>query len=173
LLPNVQLETGVRQWLKENGEEVSEPRMAALKVPCDFLCPITQEVMKHPVMNKHGINCEQQAILEWLNKGNNACPMTRNPLRPSTLLPSVQLETDVRDWLKENGEEVSEPQRGANNLDFMGVVCAWRCFFMWWSAFMLFLEREKETGCSGILATSAHQSACVVLHPEALKSAAS
>jgi hypothetical protein len=79
--------------------------------------------MKHPVMNKYGINYERRAILEWLNDGNNTCPMTRNPLRPSMLLPNVQLETNVREWLKENGEEVSEPQRGANNLDFMGFIC--------------------------------------------------
>jgi hypothetical protein len=97
--------------------------MTALEVPYDFLCPITQEVMKYPVMNKYGINYERRAILEWLNDGNDTCPMTRNPLRPSMLLPNVQLETDVREWLKENGEEVSEPQRGANNLDFMGVIC--------------------------------------------------
>jgi hypothetical protein len=92
--------------------------MSALEVPYDFLCPITQEVMKHPVMNKYGINYERRAILEWLNE-NNTCPMTRNPLRPSMLLPNVRLETEVRAWLKENGE-VSELQLG----DFMGaLVC--------------------------------------------------
>jgi hypothetical protein len=123
LLPNVQLETDIREWLKENGKEVLAPHMAARKVPYDFLCPITQEVMKHPVMNKYGINYERRAILEWLNDGNNTCPMTRSPLRPSMLLPNVQLETNVREWLKENGEEVSEPHRGANNLDFMGFIC--------------------------------------------------
>ena len=94
--------------------------MSARKVPNDFLCPITQEVMTHPVMNKYGINYERRAILEWLYNGHNSCPMTRNPLRPSMLLPNVRLETEVRAWLKENGEEVSELQRG----DFMdALVC--------------------------------------------------
>jgi hypothetical protein len=114
-------------WLEENGEqEVSEPHMTTLleEVPYDFLCPITQEVMKHPLMNKYGINYERRAILEWLNNGNNTCPMTRNPLRPSMLLPNVRLETKIRAWLKENGEqEVSEQQHGANNLDFIGAAC--------------------------------------------------
>jgi hypothetical protein len=120
LLPNVRLETAIRFWLKENGEEVTHPDMVALEVPYHFLCPITQEMMQHPVMNKYGINYERRAILKWLNNGNDTCPMTRNPLRLSMLLPNVRLESEVRAWLKENGEVVSELQRG----DFMGaLVC--------------------------------------------------
>ena len=122
LLPNVRLETEILFWLKENGaEEVKHSHMAAAReVPYDFLCPITQEVMQHPVMNKYGINYERRAILDWLNKGNNTCPMTRNPLRPSMLLPNVRLEIEVRAWLEENGEEVSKLQRR----HFMGaLVC--------------------------------------------------
>ena len=60
-------------------------------VPPEFICPITQELIVFPVMSRYGLNYERQAILEWLQKGNPTCPMTRKPLRPSMLLPNVLL----------------------------------------------------------------------------------
>jgi hypothetical protein len=96
--------------------------------PSDFICPITHDVMQHPVMNRFGLNYERRAILEWLSNGNLTCPITRQPLKPSMLLPNVRLETKIRVWMLETGqyEEFRKAHRksGTKNLDFLvGFVC--------------------------------------------------
>ena len=40
-----------------------------------FICPITQELMKEPVMTKYGHLFEREAILAWIRK-NQKCPLT-------------------------------------------------------------------------------------------------
>jgi len=67
-------------------------------VPADFFCPITCEMMKDPLMTRSGQNYERRAILEWLQKHNNTCPLTRQPLRLSDLLPNAALRSRIQAW---------------------------------------------------------------------------
>jgi hypothetical protein len=71
--------------------------------PAEFLCPITKKVMKDPVVTRYGIYFEKKAILEWLNQGNNYCPVTGNPLRPSNLISDKTLEWKIQYWASKNG----------------------------------------------------------------------
>ena len=54
------------------------------------ICPITQDVMKEPVIDKEGNTYEKSAILEWL-KTNNKSPITRNIISASELIPNRAL----------------------------------------------------------------------------------
>jgi hypothetical protein len=90
--------------------------------PFNFICPITQELMNHPVMNRWGANYERKAILEWLNKGNKTCPLTRNRLKPSMLIPNAALEAQIREWMLQTGQEQPEVQRGGKHQDFLGLM---------------------------------------------------
>jgi hypothetical protein len=54
------------------------------------ICPITQDVMKEPVIDKEGNTYEKSAILEWL-KTNNKSPITRNVISASELIPNRAL----------------------------------------------------------------------------------
>ncbi len=45
-----------------------------MAAPNRYLCPITQEVMVHPMMDREGHNFEQAAILDWLQR-SSCCPM--------------------------------------------------------------------------------------------------
>ena len=54
------------------------------------ICPITQEVLREPVIDYEGNTYEKSAILNWL-KINNTSPITRNPLRPDQLVPNRAL----------------------------------------------------------------------------------
>jgi hypothetical protein len=54
------------------------------------ICPITNEVMREPVIDYEGNTYEKSAILNWL-KINNTSPITRNPLRIDQLVPNRAL----------------------------------------------------------------------------------
>lgn len=54
------------------------------------ICPITQDVMREPVIDKEGNTYEKSAILEWL-KTNNISPITRNVISASELIPNRAL----------------------------------------------------------------------------------
>lgn len=57
----------------------------------EFICPITNELMKNPVMTKDGITYEKEAIMDWLKK-NSSCPVTRKPLCKEDLFPNYSLK---------------------------------------------------------------------------------
>ena len=54
------------------------------------ICPITQEVMREPVIDSEGNTYEKSAILEWL-KTSNKSPVTRNVISASQLIPNRAL----------------------------------------------------------------------------------
>jgi hypothetical protein len=75
--------------------------------PKEFVCPISLEVMKEPVMSKDGQNYDRQAILQWLNQGNFDCPLTRRPLKPSYLLPNHSLKMSIMRWKVDQGVDLN------------------------------------------------------------------
>ena len=54
------------------------------------ICPITQDVMIEPVIDREGNTYEKSAILEWL-KTTNISPITRNVISASQLVPNRAL----------------------------------------------------------------------------------
>jgi hypothetical protein len=73
-----------------------------LKVPDAFICPITLEVMKFPLMTRTGLNFDCDAILHWI-KTNGSCPLTRKPMRPSDLISNRKLHQDITRWRIQSG----------------------------------------------------------------------
>ena len=71
-------------------------------IPANWYCPLTLEVMTDPVMTVHGQNFERDAILEWLNQGNNSCPLTRKPLRPSMMVSNAALRRSINKWFRDH-----------------------------------------------------------------------
>lgn len=59
-------------------------------------------------MSKDGKNFEKRAIMDWLNRGNVCCPLTRQPLKPSLLVPNVNLRLKINRWRKDNVVEGSD-----------------------------------------------------------------
>ena len=75
-------------------------------IPDQFICPLTLDVMEDPLITREGKNFERQAIVEWLNQGNNTCPLTRQPLSLSKLIPNTTLRMKIVAWKKDNGMQV-------------------------------------------------------------------
>jgi hypothetical protein len=79
-------------------------------VPEHFICPISLEIMRDPVMNKGGQNYDRRSILRWLHRGNKNCPLTRQPLVPSQLAPNSALWKTIQEWKKEQGMETEQEE---------------------------------------------------------------
>lgn len=98
-----------------------------ISVPEEYVCPISLSVMKDPVMSKDGKNFEKRAIMDWLNRGHVNCPLTRQPLKPSLLVPNANLKMNIQQWRKENNvSDVDENEHSCsaeeNEVDFVGLL---------------------------------------------------
>ncbi|KAJ8686204.1 hypothetical protein QAD02_021998 [Eretmocerus hayati] len=81
-------------WLKRedcNAVNITED----MEIPDEFLCPITHEVMREPVMCSDGFTYERAAINEWFLCGKFTSPMTNEPLRTTTLTSNVPLRNAI------------------------------------------------------------------------------
>lgn len=68
-------------------------------VPDSFLCPLTQEVMREPVVDPEGNTYERSAIEAWLEK-NSTSPITRKTLRREDLVPNRALRDVIAEHYK-------------------------------------------------------------------------
>ena len=50
------------------------------RIPPDFICPITQEIMRDPVIALDGHSYERTAITQWFGLGRIKSPLTNAPL---------------------------------------------------------------------------------------------
>jgi len=70
-------------------------------VPEEFICPITNEIMKNPLMSIHGFSFERDAIFEWLQT-HSTCPLSRRELTVSKLVTNCALRERIRGWCEAN-----------------------------------------------------------------------
>ncbi|XP_058642044.1 WD repeat, SAM and U-box domain-containing protein 1-like [Onychostoma macrolepis] len=67
-------------------------------VPDEFLCPITRELMKDPVIAADGFSYEREAMESWINTPNRSSPMTNLPLQTTLLTANRSLKTAIQRW---------------------------------------------------------------------------
>mmetsp|Transcript_1650 Transcript_1650/g.3539 ORF Transcript_1650/g.3539 Transcript_1650/m.3539 type:complete len:105 (-) Transcript_1650:226-540(-) len=60
-------------------------------VPPDYICPITQELMRDPVSALDGHSYEREAITQWFEQGRIESPLTNAPLGSTQLIPNYTL----------------------------------------------------------------------------------
>ena len=70
-------------------------------IPFTFICPLTKNIMKEPVITKYGSNYEKNAIENYL-KENKKDPLTGNPLSLNMLKPNLKLKQAIEDYIKNN-----------------------------------------------------------------------
>jgi hypothetical protein len=66
-------------------------------------------------MSRSGKNFERKAIIEWLDRGNPTCPLTRQPLGLSLLVPNARLRIEVEEWKRKHGYEIKTRDDSNNN----------------------------------------------------------
>lgn len=63
-----------------------------------FRCPISQEVMREPVVTCDGQTYEKQNIQEWFRRGTQTSPLTNLPLDSKEVVPNLALRQAVADF---------------------------------------------------------------------------
>ncbi|KAL3501863.1 hypothetical protein ACH5RR_036312 [Cinchona calisaya] len=67
-------------------------------VPDDFLCPISLELMRDPVIVATGQTYERSYIQRWIDCGNTTCPKTQQKLENLKLTPNYVLRSLISQW---------------------------------------------------------------------------
>lgn len=73
-----------------------------IAIPEEFICPLSGNVMVHPLMTRTGLNFEKSAIIEWIQTGDGNCPINGTALEPSDLIPNRALEEKIAFWRWDN-----------------------------------------------------------------------
>ncbi|KAG2321650.1 hypothetical protein Bca52824_014863 [Brassica carinata] len=76
-----------------------------LTIPEDFLCPISLELMKDPVIVSTGQTYERSYIQRWIDCGNLRCPKTQQKLGNFTLTPNYVLRSLISQWCAKHNIE--------------------------------------------------------------------
>lgn len=70
-----------------------------VEIPKHFLCPLTNQIMKHPVMTKYGQCFERSAVMGFIMQhGGRASHL-------SGLSTNWQLRAEIRAWRLINGQD--------------------------------------------------------------------
>ena len=72
-----------------------------MDIPSEFICPITQEIMKEPVSDNEGVSYEKLSIERWLSR-NNTSPISRRPLYMRDLRPNIALKNLISSFNEKN-----------------------------------------------------------------------
>ena len=83
-----------------NGEVARKAKRDSLGLehippPNEFICPITYDVMRNPVVASDGNSYERVAIEAVLRSGNGLSPLTREPLRADVLISNRNLRQRI------------------------------------------------------------------------------
>lgn len=79
---------------------------SSIEIPEEFLCPLTLEIMKDPVMTRHLYSFERGAIVEWLARGNDHCPLSRKPMGLRDIITNHKLRAQIQKWQRENEQDI-------------------------------------------------------------------
>ncbi|PHT47955.1 U-box domain-containing protein 10 [Capsicum baccatum] len=71
-------------------------------IPEEYLCPISLELMRDPVIVATGQTYERSFIQRWIDGGNTRCPKTQQILQDLTLTPNIALRSLISDWCSKN-----------------------------------------------------------------------
>ncbi|KAI7807924.1 WD repeat, SAM and U-box domain-containing protein 1 isoform X1 [Triplophysa rosa] len=88
---------GVRSKVMKKIEELKMSSVCN-GTPDEYLCPITREIMRDPVIAADGYSYEREAIESWINTKNRTSPMTNLPLQTTLLTPNRTLKMAICRW---------------------------------------------------------------------------
>lgn len=91
-----------------NGDGLEESN---IRIPDDFRCPISLELMTDPVIVATGQTYERAEITRWISDGDNrTCPKSGLTLSHTTLIPNYALRNLIREWCIQNNVHLSAPR---------------------------------------------------------------
>ncbi|XP_027314017.3 WD repeat, SAM and U-box domain-containing protein 1 isoform X3 [Anas platyrhynchos] len=92
---------GLRSKILQKIEELRMKMVSvSVAIPDEFLCPITRELMKEPVIAADGYSYEKEAMENWISNKRRSSPMTNLPLHSLMLTPNRTLKMAISRWLE-------------------------------------------------------------------------
>ncbi|XP_030772852.1 WD repeat, SAM and U-box domain-containing protein 1 isoform X2 [Rhinopithecus roxellana] len=92
---------GLRSKVLRKIEELrTKVKSLSSGIPDEFICPITRELMKDPVIASDGYSYEKEAIENWISKKKRTSPMTNLVLPSAVLIPNRTLKMAINRWLE-------------------------------------------------------------------------
>ena len=88
-----------KEQLKEENEQLENKILNKKNIDNNFICSITLEVMKDPVICSDGHTYERSAIEKWLST-NSCSPMTRQIITNKSLIPNIALRNIIQEYEK-------------------------------------------------------------------------
>ena len=72
-------------------------------VPKEFLCPISQEIMRQPTINEAGHTYDFESIFDWYASGHRTDPLTRQEIKNiNCLIPNRLAESLISAFLQDD-----------------------------------------------------------------------
>uniref|UniRef100_A0A3Q2R1U3 WD repeat, SAM and U-box domain-containing protein 1 n=1 Tax=Fundulus heteroclitus TaxID=8078 RepID=A0A3Q2R1U3_FUNHE len=78
--------------------EALKAEQSGSEAPDEFLCPISRELMKDPVIAADGYSYERESIESWIRGKTKTSPMTNLPLQTTLLTPNRSLKMAITRW---------------------------------------------------------------------------
>ncbi|TQD77761.1 hypothetical protein C1H46_036665 [Malus baccata] len=89
----------------DDHDDIKKPDANSSAIPDDFICPISLELMRDPVIVATGQTYERSYIQRWVDCGNTTCPKTQQKLVNLTLTPNYVLRSLIAQWCINNNIE--------------------------------------------------------------------
>ncbi|KAG0566812.1 hypothetical protein M758_7G084200 [Ceratodon purpureus] len=97
------MEDDVSQARSRSGNQTGkDAEVPVLTPPTEFLCPITLDLMRDPVIVATGQTYDKSSITRWIQAGHSSCPKTGQKLAHNNLIPNYALRSLISQWCEDN-----------------------------------------------------------------------
>ncbi|ESQ49297.1 hypothetical protein EUTSA_v10020790mg [Eutrema salsugineum] len=93
----------MRKMAKSSSLEMLE----TVSCPEEFRCPLSNDLMRDPVVLASGQTYDKLFIQKWLSSGNRTCPKTQQVLPHTALTPNLLIREMISKWCKKVGLETT------------------------------------------------------------------
>ncbi|XP_038989918.1 U-box domain-containing protein 9-like [Phoenix dactylifera] len=97
--------------------ELKDLTFGSPAVPQHFLCPISCELMRDPVIVASGETYDRPFIQKLLNSGDRICPRSHEVLPNTILTPNHLLQSMISEWCKEH--DIPQPRPWSQHEDLI------------------------------------------------------
>jgi hypothetical protein len=105
--------------ISEEAHTITAADGTEVDVPMEYICPLTLDIMSHPLLSREGHNYEREAIMNWVSE-HGTSPLTRKFLKPSQLVRNRVLEGKIGSFLRQHG--IGETSVEIKPEEFVGYV---------------------------------------------------
>ncbi|KAL2939731.1 U-box domain-containing protein 1 [Bienertia sinuspersici] len=98
----------LRQKAAANKPGPSSSQDLLTEVPNEFRCPLSEEIMREPVVVATGHSYDQDSISKWIVSGRTTCPKSGWKLTHMALIPNYNLKSLIHQWHKDNNINLDE-----------------------------------------------------------------